>query len=99
MYAAILKWYESGLSQYRYCKQEQIAVSTFSYWLKKYKREQIPADSSRVPAKSFIPVEVARPVILPVWQLEIAYPNGVQVRCAAGTDVNTLKALIGLSYV
>ena len=98
MYAFITKWYESGLSQYQYCKQEQIATSTFSYWLKKYKREQIvPIQQELV--KSFIPVEVARPMELPVWQVEIAYPNGVRVRCASGTDVNMLKALIGLSYV
>jgi len=99
MYATISKWHESGLPQYRYCKQEQIATSTFSYWLKKYKREQIPADNSQLPAKSFIPVEVSRPLVLPIWQVEVAYPNGVLVRFATGTDANMIKTLIGLSYV
>jgi len=34
-----------------------------------------------------------------VWQIEIGYPDGVQVRCAAGTDISIIKALIGLSNV
>ena len=99
MYASISKWHESGLSQFSYCKQEQIATSTFSYWVRKHKREQLPSEVSKLPAKSFIPLELTKPEILPVWLVEISYPNGVYVRCAAGADVNMIKTLIGLSNV
>jgi hypothetical protein len=100
MYAHIAKWYESGISQHLYCQQEKIATSTFCYWLKKYKRDQVsltPRQQGDV--KSFIPVEVARPLEVHSWQFEICYPNGVQIRCAEGTDTNMLKAMIGMSHV
>jgi transposase-like protein len=99
MQASITKWRESGLTQHGYCKQEQISTSTFSYWVRKLSREQMPERSSREVVQSFIPVELPKPEVLPVWQIEIGYPDGVQVRCAAGTDISIIKALIGLSNV
>jgi len=85
IYLAIEKWQASGLSQYQFCKQENISKSTFGYWFKKYKQEKSFSGSSpKKPDKTFLPVEFSNSPESsgnPPERITITYPNGVQVSC------------------
>jgi hypothetical protein len=73
MYAVIEKYQDSPLSQNAFCKQEDLALSTFTYWLKKYRRSQQTAD--------FIPVKINErsPQKQSEW-CEIEFPGGIVIR-------------------
>ena len=98
MYLAIEIWQESGLSQNKFCKRENIAEGTFSYWLKKYRVEKDQSKSSlKKPVKTFIPIKVEKipePSCEDKGQIEISYPNGVQLSCPVNMDVQQLRTLI-----
>ena len=83
MYARIEAWQQSGLSQNRFCKDENLSTSTFNYWLKKYKREKDQTNQTDIkPVKTFLPVEVSKGVIRSDKDcITITYPNGIQVCC------------------
>jgi hypothetical protein len=42
MFTLIEKWQTSGLSQLNFCKENQITISLFNYWLKRYREETLP---------------------------------------------------------
>lgn len=100
MYLAIELWQESGLSQVRFCSGEKLSVKTFSYWLRKYRKEKgLSERRSKKASKTFIPVEVsesrASTQTNPDYsRIEVAFPNGVQLRCPMGIDIGQLKSLI-----
>lgn len=100
MYRSIALWRESGLSQYQFCKREKLTTSTFSYWLRKFRKEKGLSKFSREkPVKTFIPVEVSKtiePDVLEIEQIEITYPNGVKVSCPPCIDIAQLKTIISI---
>jgi transposase-like protein len=98
MYMAIELWQESGLSLKKFCIREGLASSTFTYWLRKFRRE---TRANAKPTKSFIPVtigsdlsEQAQAPFAEVKVIFIRYPNGVQVNCPHDIDIEKLRALI-----
>jgi transposase-like protein len=102
IYLAIEKWQASGLSQYQFCKQEDISKSTFGYWYKKYKQEQsISGFSPKKPDKTFLPLEFSthspESSENPPERITITYPNGVQVSCPLILDSHRLTNLAKLS--
>lgn len=102
MYLAIEMWKESGLSQKQYCKQENLAHSTFQYWHEKYKGNNPNKRRSKLSASnSFIPVQVTKHddiITTPVMEenITITYPNGVQISCPITIPEYKLKSLIKL---
>lgn len=97
MYLAIELWKASGLTQVKFCAHEKLSVKTFGYWLWKYKKEKGLAVFLKEKVPTFIPVEVSAAVkgIFPdTGRIEISFPNGVQVNCPAGIDIQQLKTLI-----
>ncbi len=52
----IKQWKESGKSQNAFCKEKQIKPSTFSWWVRKDRKEscQLPASA---PTASFVQIE------------------------------------------
>ena len=100
MYQAIALWHESGLSQVKFCSGEKLPVKTFSYWLRKYRKEkgllECPIQKA---SKTFIPVEVSNGRTLnrtnpDYGRIELAFPNGVQLSCPVNIDISQLKTLI-----
>ena len=80
-----------------YCKQQGIALSTFQYWVKKYREEFSEAVASGE-APGFIPVQVQPdPEIdqdrVP-GQLHFLFPNGVQVKCSESVQPEVLRILL-----
>jgi len=99
MYRAIEQCQESGLSQVKFCSRENLSVKTFSYWLRKYRQEKgLSPLSNRKASETFIPVEVSKGRTSNVTntggQIEIFFPNGVQMSCPVGIDIDQLKSLI-----
>jgi hypothetical protein len=100
MYLAIERWQESGLTQTKFCTVEKLSVKVFSYWLRKYRQEEgLSVHPGEKTAESFIPLKVSAPVpqgnVCPSsGQIDISFPNGVQVSCPVGIDITQLKTLI-----
>jgi len=102
MYQVIGLWKESGLSQSEFIKKEKIGYHTFKYWYKKYKEEKGLDNKfvkEEVIKKEFLPVElrgIASRSFDIQGQIEIIYPNGVQMICPVGIDIRKLKLLLGV---
>ena len=100
MYLAIELWQESGLSQVKFCSREKLSVKTFSYWLRKYRKEkQLSAGHSKKGSDIFIPVDISRGRALTnannnSGRIEVSFPNGVLLSCPVGIDIGQLKNLI-----
>ena len=77
MYALIEKSQNSPLSQKAFCKQEDLALSTFTYWLKKYRGFKQTAGT----AQDFIPMKIneSSPQKQSEW-CEIEFPGGIVIR-------------------
>jgi len=100
MYLAIELWQESGLSQVKFCSREKLSVKTFSYWLRKYRKEKgFLAEGSKKVSDTFIPLEISRggtstQANTNSGRIEMIFPNGVQLSCPVGIDIGQLKNLI-----
>jgi len=100
MYLAIELWQESGLPQSRFCSRERLSIKTFSYWLRKYRKEKgISVGRSKKASDTFIPVEISRGAASTLanthsGRIEVSFPNGVQLSCPVGIDIGQLKSLI-----
>ena len=98
MYLAVEAWRKSGLSQSKFCSFKKLSVKTFAYWLRKYKQEKGSlAKQETAAAEAFIPVKVPHGInkLVPdCGSIEVTLPNGVQVSCPAGIDIQQLKTLI-----
>ena len=77
MYTLIEKSQNSQLSQKAFCKQEELPLSTFTYWLKKYRGFKITTGSK----EDFIPLKINErsPQKQSTW-CEIEFPSGVVIR-------------------
>lgn len=99
MTIAIELWQESGLSQKKFCKRENLSTSTFCYWLQKHRREtgQSKPKARKQAVKTFIPVEVSGETTpAGPGQIEITYPNGIQLSCPLDMDMQKIKTLLGI---
>jgi hypothetical protein len=98
MFLAIELWQESGLSQSKFCIQEKISLQTFGYWHKKYKRVKVLLPNPGLKeSETFIPVELSHTVhaaAVTLGGIKVSFPNGVQVNCPTGIDIQQLKTLI-----
>ena len=105
VYKIIEEQKQSGLSQINYCKVNGIAISTFCYWHKKYKKEKGLDSLRRIRAKrtispAFLPIEITNSSLSNpndlIEQIEILYPNGVKLTCPLETRRLKLQELIQL---
>lgn len=81
---------ESTISQKQFCRENNLSISTFGYWRRKYIKSLIPEDAD--PSEgTFIPLKDSAHSLL-----EIIYPNGVRIQVPEGTHPNQLSTLIGL---
>lgn len=91
MYTHVERWLNSGKTQVEFAKEINITKDSFSYWVKKYRREfdtnksgKLDSVSKKFKDKySFIELP-SEPIINPVSktripQAEITLPNGVQI--------------------
>ncbi len=97
---AIELWRESGLSQVKFCSRENLSVKTFSYWLRKYRKEKgFSVERGKNVSDTFIPLEISRGAASAYantnsGRIDVSFPNGVQMSCPVGIDIVQLKNLI-----
>jgi len=100
MYLAIDIWKDSKVSQSKFCHREGISFHTFKYWYKKYKIENERSNNSQnLNDKIFIPVEVSsepNETITKGGQIEVIFPNGIQLSCPVEMNIANLKNLLGI---
>jgi hypothetical protein len=88
-------WQASGLSQSRYCRENNLSMSTFNCW----KRKLIGLDPKPKESK-FVPLKISQPrkthniSIGSYSELNIITPNGFGISVSAGTDYNQVIPLI-----
>lgn len=83
----------SGMSQRQFCEQESITYHVFKYWYKR--RMRLHAEESTSKAK-FITVEPKQSKIIEISEIELKYPNGVELKLSSSFDLNQIKSLIHL---
>lgn len=77
IYALIEKYQNSPLSQKAFCKQEDLPLSTFTYWLKKYRDHQQTTGD----LEDFIPMKIKeRSAQKQRDRCEIEFPSGIVIR-------------------
>ena len=77
MFDLIEKSQNSPLSQKAFCKQEDLPLSTFTYWLKKYRGFKQTAGT----AQDFIPMKInERSQQKQSNWCEIEFPGGIVIR-------------------
>jgi len=88
MYSHVEDYKASGLTQSRYCENVGIKLATFSYWVIKYKNENIQNSSSNF-------ITINKEHITESKEYDIIYPNGVKLRVET-KDLNELYSLVNL---
>ena len=93
-FALIEKYFESGLTQDKFCEQQQLAYSTFQFWLKKYRQENPGRPrKQQSPANTFVPLTFTSPKTESAL-LVIEYPNGVILHVHGVLEPQLLLQLI-----
>lgn len=92
MFALIRKYENSNISARAFYRQHNLAEHIFYYWLRKYKAAHSQGE------KGFLPVEIGPPVLPSSNEtrcdIQIHYPNGVQVTLDRSVSISRIKALI-----
>ena len=98
MFDMIQKWQKSGISQAAFCKEHQLAISTFTYWLLKFRKQESKnfhhRDKHSVGGK-FLELNVNKNMGIDQG-FRIQYPNGVQLHFSAAVDTDQLHKLVHL---
>jgi hypothetical protein len=102
MYKLIETFFSSSKTQRQFCKQNDISVSTFQFWLRLYRREKQPVQIEQAKTeRSFIPIQFSSRVPSPdleyAWSFE--YPNGVRIRFNGRPDLDMLRGLVQIQAV
>jgi len=86
MFALIDQWRASGQRRDEFCRQHQIKVSTFSYWVTRKNRadKDNPGGFIRIETSGSSPSQDL---------VEIIYPNGVRLRIG-GVNRSVISSLI-----
>lgn len=98
MFSVIENWQQSHQSQYKFCKDQKLSLSTFQYWLKKYRNSQENTQiKTSLSHQRFLTLEVSEvEQAQSAENFTICYPNGVQLSCPSTTNTQTLRNLINL---
>ena len=92
MFSLIMKYEKSNMSARAFYRQHNLPEHIFYYWRRKYKAAH---DSSE---KGFLPVEIGPPVLPSAHDtrgdIQIHYPNGVQITLDKSVSISRIKALI-----
>ena len=93
-FALIEKYVDSGLTQDKFCEQQQLAYSTFQFWLKKYRQENPDRTTKQQsPTNTFLPLTFTSPRTESAL-LVIEYPNGVKLHVYGAMKPQLLLQLI-----
>ena len=77
----------SGMTKVGFCREREIKLATFQYWVKKFKQEGEVGGFVRVDCRK-------REAIVGSEQVVVEYPNGVRIK--VGVDLGLIQKLIRL---
>jgi len=86
------RWHESSLRLLDYCESQNVSLSKFKYWQKKFKKEQ--TIESGFKSVEILPPEPEE--LKSLGFIKIEYPHGVMVQVPSDVDQSTLQTLIGI---
>ena len=90
MFAMIVSWKESGLSQKQYCEQNNIRYYVFHYWYKRYRDQQAPVKDG-----GFVALDVkASSSNASCAAIELLLGDGKRILFHSAVSSDFLKALI-----
>ena len=89
MFAMILSWQQSGLSQKAYCEQHSIRYHVFHYWYKRY-RDARPTKGEH----GFISLNIKPSIDSSASYTELLLPDGKRIFFHQPVSSDYLKALI-----
>lgn len=72
----------SGLSKRRYCQEQGLAYSQFTYWAK----QKLSMPTALVPSQAFIPLTLP-----PSSPIEIVLPKGIRVRISQFSPIEIAR--------
>jgi len=81
------QWFDFGMTQAEYARQNNLSIHSLKYWLYKKEKEMRCKEAGFFVELKNIPG--GNNIIL-------KYPNGVELHFPAGTPVQTVKAFINL---
>ena len=89
MFSMIEQWKGSGQSQLAFCRSQNLPISVFQYWRKKYLDRQ----STLTASPAFVPVHIqsARPDAVVA---ELIFPDGKRIHFYQAVEVSVLQALL-----
>ena len=97
MFALIERYYSCNASQKSFCEIEGLKLSTFQYWITRYKKHQQKHNGTTPAPRGF--VELQPEPVIPTsgiaGAIELRYPNGVTLSLAV-PDTKLIKELIQL---
>jgi len=105
MYSLVEEWQGSQQTKQAFCKAHQLNPTTFHYWIQKYNK-YILSEEQNLTAQTtpFIPLSIresSRGIEedkkYQHTDIELNYPNGVQLRLTGLVSIPYLSALIKLS--
>lgn len=77
----------SGMTKVGFCREREIKLATFQYWVKKFKQEG--------EVGGFVRVDCGKREAIVGWeQVVVEYPNGVRIK--VGVDLGLIQKLIRL---
>ena len=82
MFEFVSQWQDSGMSQAQFCRDHELKLHCFRYWVRK-KREEESCSGFRLIAPERTPLSVS-----------IIYPNGIKIEVAS--DLVLVRELIHL---
>jgi hypothetical protein len=88
MFSLIREWKESGTNQQDFCRQHDLSMHAFYYWLRKYKQVNTASENS------FLPVEIRPPANGARDEIHIHYPNGVMITLDKSVSISRIRSLI-----
>lgn len=88
----IQDYQRSGLSQMQFCRQRQVALSSFTHWLRRQPRKAQATPRRFRPV--FRQVDLSAMPPLSAWAAEVARPDGLIVRLRANAAPHWVSELL-----
>jgi hypothetical protein len=84
-------WSLSGLSQTKYCRQNNLRSNRFTYWKRKFERENLPVEFVQIHTEPVKSVQLFRQE---ETSLRLAVGTGFTIEIPNGFSPGTLKQLL-----
>ena len=99
MYGLIEQYLSSGQKQQSFCEDVGLPITTFHYWLYRYRSEQRSKEAEvKMGKKSGLlalePPQSAR--FIGEYNIEISLPNGITLRLSGQPDATWLSEVVAL---